>query len=300
MHTVLTLIAPANAAKLRARASFLNYLRAQLNPVRTVWLSEDACDLLLEDRPSQHTLHSINNLIDEQKIDSILQPVATRSKKLFVADMDSTMIEQECLDELADVRGIKSQIADITARAMRGEMDFADSLRARMALLKGMTLAQLDAAYRERITLTPGAEVLLATLKHRGIKTLLVSGGFRFFTTRVAATLGFDAERGNDFVIDNTPTNPAARLTGEVAEPILDQTAKRAALLQAAQLQRLALSQTLAVGDGANDLSMLQTAGLGVAYHAKPVVEQAAPACIRHNDLTALLYAQGIAKTDWK
>lgn len=299
MHHVLTLIAPANSAKLRARASFLNYLKARLNPVRTVWLSEDACDFLLERAPNSYLYHEIKALAEEQKIDAVLQPIANRQKTLFVADMDSTMIAQECLDELAEMKGIKPQIAEITARAMQGEIDFAAALRERMMLLKGLSLQDLETTYRERITYMPGATVLLATLRHHGVKTLLVSGGFRYFTRRVAEGLGFDAEEGNDFILDSAPSAPMARLTGAVVEPILGKEAKREALLRAAGANQIALAQTLAIGDGANDLPMLQTAGLGVAYHAKPVVEQAAPASVRHGDLTALLYILGISKAAW-
>lgn len=292
MHHVLTFIAPASAAKLRARTALLNQLRARLNPVRVVWLSEDACDFLLERRPAPATLAWVGQAVQDEQVDAVLQPSQGRAKKLFVADMDSTMIGQECIDELAECVGARPQVAAITERAMRGELDFKEALRERVMLLKGLTTQDLDRVYHERITLTPGAQVLIATLKQRGTKTLLVSGGFRFFTSRVAA-IGFDGELGNTLDMQDDT------LTGHVAEPILDKNAKQEALLKAAADYRVPLALTMAVGDGANDIPMLQAAGLGVAYHAKPLVEQSAAAIIRYSDLSALLYVQGIAKKDW-
>ena len=294
MHHVLTLISPAHSAPLRARVSLLNQLRARLNPVRTAWMSEEACDFLLERRPTVPVMQEIHALAGEQKLDTVLQPIEHRQKKLLVADMDSTMINQECLDELADLRGLKPQVAAITERAMRGEIDFAAALRERVALLKGLTRDELKQVYRERITPMAGAKTLIATLKHRGVKTLLVSGGFRFFTARVGEALGFDDTMGNRFGVRN------GVLSGTVPDPILDKHAKRTALIDRAQRLRIPLPLTLAVGDGANDIPMLQTAGIGIAYHAKPLVEALAPAHIKHGDLTALLYLQGIAKRDWK
>jgi phosphoserine phosphatase len=293
MHHVLTLIAPPTAVKLRARAELLGQLRAKLNPLRTVWLSEDACDLLLEHPPAGEALDVIHRLADQQAIDFVLQKVATRDKRLFISDMDSTMIEQECIDELAESVGLRSHVAAITERAMRGELDFAAALTERVALLKGLPVAELQHVYDTRIRLMPGAKTLLSTLRHRGVKTLLVSGGFTFFTSRVAAALGFDGQQANELLLEN------GALTGEVAQPILDKNSKRQTLMATAAQQRIPLSATLAVGDGANDLPMLQTAGLGVAYHAKPVVAAGAHAALRHTDLTSLLYAMGIAQTEW-
>ncbi len=210
-----------------------------------------------------------------------------RRKMLLVADMDSTIISCECLDELADMLGLKPRVAAITERAMRGEIEFAPALRERVALLKGLPLTTLDRVYAERVRLNPGARALVATMRAHGAKTLLVSGGFTFFTRRVAQAAGFDCEQANRLIDDGT------RLTGAVAEPILGRDAKLAALERAAHAQGLHYADTLAVGDGANDLAMIKRAGLGVAYHAKPVVAAAAAASIDHGDLTALLYLQG-------
>jgi phosphoserine phosphatase len=210
-----------------------------------------------------------------------------RRKKLLVADMDSTIISCECLDELADMAGLKPQVAAITERAMRGEIEFAGALRERVVLLKGLPISALEQTYRERVRLNPGAKALTATMRARGAKTLLVSGGFTFFTRRVAQEAGFDSEQGNTLLDDG------AVLTGEVAEPILGREAKLVALQNALRELCLDPVESLAVGDGANDLAMIQHAGLGVAYHAKPIVAEAAGASIAHGDLTALLYLQG-------
>ena len=210
-----------------------------------------------------------------------------RRKKLLVADMDSTIINVECLDELADMAGLKPQIAAITERAMRGELEFEAALKERVGMLKGLKLDALERTYTERVRLNPGAKSLLATMRANGAHTMLVSGGFGYFTKRVAEAAGFHVERGNTLLDDG------AALTGEVGMPILGREAKLQALEEAAKSLSLDFADTLAVGDGANDLAMIKRAGLGVAYHAKPVVAEAAGAAINHNDLTALLYLQG-------
>ena len=218
-----------------------------------------------------------------------INPVTTadRRKKLLIADMDSTIINVECLDELADMAGLKPQIAAITERAMRGELEFEGALRERVGMLKGLHLDALERTYAERVRLNPGAKSLLATMRANGAHTMLVSGGFGYFTRRVAEAAGFHVERGNTLLDDGT------HLTGEVGTPILGREAKLAALEEGVAAQGITFAQTLAVGDGANDLAMIRRAGLGVAYHAKPVVAAAAGAAIQHNDLTALLYLQG-------
>lgn len=213
--------------------------------------------------------------------------LAERRKRLFVADMDSTIITCECLDELADFAGLKARIAAITERAMRGEIEFAGALRERVGLLKGLPLTTLDRVWTERIRLTPGAQALVGTMKAHGARALLVSGGFSFFTARVAAAAGFDEARANTLLDDG------AALTGAVGEPILGQEAKLAALEGEAARLGLSFAQTMAAGDGANDLAMIRRSGLGVAFHAKPLVAAAASARIDHADLTGLLYLQG-------
>jgi phosphoserine phosphatase len=219
-------------------------------------------------------------------------PAANRRKKLLVADMDSTIISCECLDELADMAGVKPLVAAITERAMRGEIEFAPALRERVALLKGVPLSALERVYAERVRLNPGARALVATMRAHGARTILVSGGFSFFTRRVAAAAGFQSEQANILLDDG------ARLLGSVAEPILGREAKLKALQDEARGLGIADVDALAVGDGANDLDMIRHAGLGVAYHAKPVVAQAADATIAHSDLTGLLYLQGYRRDE--
>jgi phosphoserine phosphatase len=212
---------------------------------------------------------------------------AGRRKRLLIADMDSTIIGCECLDELADAAGLKPKIAAITERAMRGEILFEPALRERVALLKGLPLSALEETYARAVRLNPGAKSLVATMKRHGARTLLVSGGFTFFTARVAREAGFDAEQGNVLLDDG------AVLTGKVREPVLGRQAKLDALKAEIARLNIAPDDALAVGDGANDLAMIQYAGLGVAYHAKPVVAEAAGASIDYGDLTGLLYLQG-------
>jgi phosphoserine phosphatase len=215
-----------------------------------------------------------------------------RRKKLLVADMDSTIINVECLDELADMAGLKPRIAAITERAMRGELEFEAALKERVGMLKGLKLDALERTYVERVRLNPGARALLATMRAHGAHTMLVSGGFGYFTRRVAEAAGFHVERGNTLLDDGVA------LTGEVGLPILGREAKLQALNEAVANLRIDFADSLAVGDGANDLAMIGRAGLGVAYHAKPVVAQAAGAAINHNDLTALLYLQGYSDSE--
>ncbi len=220
-------------------------------------------------------------------LDINVLPRAGRRKKLLVADMDSTIITCECLDEIADAVGFKPQVAAITERAMAGEIEFAPALRERVALLKGLPVHRLARVYGERVRLTPGARALVATMKAHGAACVLVSGGFTFFTGRVAEDVGFDSNFGNVLLDDGT------HLTGLVEEPILGREAKLATLEKEVAERGLIFEESLAVGDGANDLDMIRRAGLGVAYHAKPVVSDAAAARVEFNDLTALLYLQG-------
>jgi phosphoserine phosphatase len=227
-------------------------------------------------------------------IDVVLQGASGRRKRLFLADMDSTMIGQECIDELADYVGVKRQVAAITERAMRGEIEFAPALRERVALLKGLPASVADEVIAERISLTPGASTLIATLRKNGAYTCLVTGGFTLFTRRVAAMIGFDENRANTLVVD-----AEGRLTGQIAEPIFGREAKLATLIELTRRLGLASDTTLVAGDGANDIAMIEAAGLGIAYHAKPNVAKAAAARIDHGDLTALLYAQGYRREEF-
>jgi phosphoserine phosphatase len=225
-------------------------------------------------------------------IDVVVQPVSHRRKRLFLADMDSTMIGQECIDELADYAGFKSHVAAITERAMRGEIAFEPALRERVALLKGLPQTVVGEVIGQRIVLTPGGRTLVATMRAHGAYTCLVSGGFTLFTQKVGAMIGFDEDRANILLVDG-----GARLSGRVAEPILGKEAKLDTLRELQQRLGLAPQDTMAIGDGANDIPMIEAAGLGVAYHGKPAVAQAAAARIDHGDLTALLYAQGYPRT---
>jgi phosphoserine phosphatase len=225
--------------------------------------------------------------------DIVIQPAAHRRKKLFLADMDSTMIGQECIDELAAFAGLKDHVAAITERAMRGEIEFEPALRERVALLKGLPVTVVDEVIEKHITLTPGGRTLIATMRAHGGYTCLVSGGFTLFTDRIAAMIGFDETRANRLVIDGQS------LAGLVEEPIFGRESKRASLIELRTRLGLAAHATMATGDGANDLDMIAEAGLGVAYHAKPKVAAAAPARIEHGDLTALLYAQGYKRDEF-
>jgi phosphoserine phosphatase len=226
-------------------------------------------------------------------VDIVVQPQAFRRKKLFLADMDSTMIGQECVDELADFAGLKAHVAGITERAMRGEIEFEPALRERVALLKGMSVSVVDEVLKKRITPTPGGRELVATMRAHGAWTCLISGGFTLFTDAVAAMIGFEENRANQLLVRD------GQLTGEVAEPILGRAAKLATLIELRESFDLDDIDTLVVGDGANDLGMIESAGLGVAYHAKPAVAAAAAARIDHGDLTALLYAQGYRRDEF-
>jgi len=226
-------------------------------------------------------------------IDIVVQPQAFRRKKLFLADMDSTMIGQECIDELADFAGLKAHVADITERAMRGEIAFEPALRERVALLKGLSIGIVDEVLEKRIVPTPGGRELVMTMRAHGAYTCLISGGFTLFTNKVAARLGFQENRANELVVAN------GRLTGEVREPIVGRAAKLATLMELRESFDLDEIDTLTVGDGANDLGMIEAAGLGVAYRAKPAVSAAASARIDHGDLTALLYAQGFRREEF-
>jgi len=234
---------------------------------------------------------ALEGLVD--KVDVIVQRAEGREKRLLVADMDSTMITIECIDELADYAGIKAQIAEVTERAMRGELDFEGALDARVALLKGLAASAIDRCYAERVKIMPGARPLIRTMRAHGARTVLVSGGFTVFADRVAREIGFDR------ALSNTLDIAGEALAGTVARPIVGAAAKKETLLAEMAAMGIGAEATLAVGDGANDIPMIEAAGLGVAYHAKPKTAAAADARIAHGDLSALLYAQGYARADW-
>jgi phosphoserine phosphatase len=251
---------------------------------------ERACDLLLGPVPGGART-ALEGLLPG--VDVVVQPREGRRRRLLVADMDSTMITVECIDELADYAGMKAEVAAVTERAMRGELDFEGALDARVALLKGLDAVMIDRCHEERVRLTPGARTLVRTMRARGAYCLLVSGGFSLFAGRVAAAIGFDAVRSNDLhVADGV-------ITGTVGRPILGAEGKRLTLLETAEARGIPLAEALAVGDGANDIPMLKAAGLGIAYHAKPAAAAAADARIESNDLGAILFAQGYKMSEW-
>lgn len=261
-------------------------------PYGRSWIEEDkACDLLFSADPAVARA-ALEGLVAD--VDVIVQGEASRRRRLLVADMDSTMISVECIDELADYANVKAEVAAVTGRAMRGEIGFEAALAERVALLAGLEEEAIDRCRSERVRLTPGARALVRTMKREGAFTLLVSGGFTRFADPVGAEIGFDR------VVANRLGVRAGRLDGTVAPPVLGAEGKRLALLDAATERGLRLDEALAVGDGANDVPMLKEAGLGVAYHAKPAAAAAADASIHHNDLTALLYAQGWARSEWE
>jgi phosphoserine phosphatase len=262
---------------------------------RLYWLADGiACDIPLPDgTDAVEAERMMREVLAGQPVDVAVQDAEKRRKSFLIADMDSTMIGQECIDELAAEVGLKDKVSEITARAMNGEIAFEPALRERVALLKGLPITVVNEVIEKRITLTPGGRELIATMKARGGYTALVSGGFTVFTTRIAATLGFDENRANILV------ESGGYLTGAVAEPILGKQAKVDALLDITRKLGISPDDTIAVGDGANDLGMLGVAGSGVALHAKPAVAAEARIRIDHGDLTALLYLQGYRKTDF-
>ncbi len=282
MHYVVTLVAGRPDPLLLAHAAAR--IGQAVGGGTPVVLSEgEAADIPFMEAPD---CVAIAAALDGAPIDAIAMPAEGRRKRLLVADMDSTIVTGETLDELADFAGLKDRIAAITARAMNGELDFKAALRERVAMLRGLSLDALEQTW-QRVRLTDGARELVATMRAHGAYAVLVSGGFTFFTSRVAALCGFDLHRSNTLLDDGE------RLTGRVGEPILDRDTKLATLTALAAERGLAMSATLAVGDGANDLDMLRAAGLGVAFRAKPIVAAAARARVEYADLRALLFAQG-------
>lgn len=293
MALVATLIAnpsnPVLASQIGERAA------DAVNASGLYWLADGvACDIALREGTEAATArHTIAAVIGTAPLDLVIQEAETRRKKLLIADMDSTMIGQECIDELAAEVGLKERVSEITARAMNGEIAFEPALRERVALLKGLPITVVDEVIAKRITLTPGGPELIATMKARGHYTALVSGGFTVFTGKIAARLGFHENRAN-ILLEN-----GGLLTGEVAEPILGKQAKVDALQDISDRLGISVEEAMAVGDGANDLGMLHLSGAGVALHAKPAVAAEARMRIDHGDLTALLYIQGYRRSDF-
>jgi phosphoserine phosphatase len=296
---VLTIIASplaaaATAAAVGAAVDSLRSLGALING--RAWLAPDrACDILFDeldpDQADAAARSGIAAALGRVPIDLVAQPLVGRRKLLLLADMESTIIANEMLDELADLLGLRAKVADITRRAMNDEIDFAAALRERVALLKDLPESALAEA-GARIRIVPGARELVATMRANGAFTALVSGGFRVYSARIRDELGFDLDVANEIIVAD------GRLAGTVAEPILGRDAKLATLKRLAVERTLPLAATLAVGDGANDIAMIEAAGLGIAYHARPAVAARARRHIEHNDLTALLYAQGYSDAE--
>jgi phosphoserine phosphatase len=289
---VATLIAdpstePLSEATVDRAAQALNGIE------RRRWLDEGVAADLVFTGDLKAKRAALESALSGDAIDVIVQPLAHRRKRLLIADMDSTLIGQECVDELAARVGVGDRVAAITERAMRGDIAFAPALRERVALLQGLPETVIQDVLKDRITLSRGARTLVRTMRANGAYVAIVSGGFRQFTGAIRERLGADEDRANVLMIEG------GRLTGQVMEPILGQDAKLSALKEIAAAMGLALDDTLAVGDGANDLPMLQAAGLGIAYRAKPKVAAGADARVERTDLSALLYAQGFARKDF-
>ena len=293
MTLIATLI--ANPATPVLSVELATTIANAINCKNTYWLADGiACDCLLpESSNPANTEKTIRNVFASLPIDVVVHEQNSRRRKALIADMDSTMIEQECIDELAAEAGLKEEVSKITARAMNGEIPFEPALKERVALLKGLSTGVIEQVLNDRITLTPGGKELVATMKSNGAYTALVSGGFTHFSKRIAQLLGFNENRANILRDED------GLLTGTVQPPILGMEAKVAALNQIAEQQEIHTSDFIAVGDGANDLGMLKAVGAGVALHAKPAVSKVAKIKIDHGDLTALLYIQGYRKAEF-
>jgi phosphoserine phosphatase len=296
MTHVATLIGPPGALSPATLALARAALPGTSEPKR---LGLDAADIFFSpDAGRDQRTNTLREMAEHLRelmpdIDVVVQGAANRRKKLFLADMDSTMIQQECIDELADFVGLKAHVAAITERAMRGEIAFEPALRERVALLEGLPVKIIEDVIRNHITLTPGGRTLVATMRANSAYTCMVSGGFTLFTQPIAAMIGFDETRANTLIVDDD------LLAGRVVEPIFGRATKRATLIELRTRRALGKDDTLVAGDGANDMDMIAEAGLGVAYHAKPAVGEAAAARIDHGNLTALLYVQGYKREEF-
>jgi phosphoserine phosphatase len=284
----ITLVSPDPAALAEAAVA----VRAVPAVSSETSLGAGALDLFADGLASETHL-AVKQAVGDRPVDFAVQPVENRRKRLLIADMDSTIINVECLDELADFAGVKDKVSEITERAMRGELAFEGALRERVGMLKGLSVDALQACYDDRVKLNPGARTLVRTMAEHGARCALVSGGFTFFTVRVAQAAGFHLNRANTLI------EAGGRLTGTVGDPILGKEAKLAALQEETAALGLTPADALAVGDGANDLAMIEAAGLGVAYRAKPIVAAQAHAKVDHADLTALLYFQGYTAAEF-
>lgn len=300
MIYVLTLVANTDKQPLTDRQINIAFMAlekqdAQIQELR--WLSpNEACDIHFEYlAPTPLKLDKLQAKLDKYQLDFVVQPFAPeaqRRKKMLISDMDSTIIQQECIDELADVLGIKDQVSAITTRAMNNELDFKESLHHRVQLLKNLPESALKEVYQNRITLMPGAKQLIQTMQHHGAHCVLVSGGFTFFTSRVAQEVGFHEHHANQLeIIDG-------KLSGKVIEPILDKESKVQSLLSISTNHNIAITDILAIGDGANDIPMLQKAGLGVAVHAHENVRNQIPVQINYTGLESLLFFQGYHRSE--
>ena len=289
MFTVVLLTSPETPT---LEPTLVESLRNAWGGGDAIWLAlDEAAEFSIAQAPSN--LWEVWENCQNMGVDLVMVPTEGRRKKMLLADMDSTMIQQECIDELADEAGVGARVKDITARAMNGELDFDGALRERVGLLAGLDVGVIDKVLADRITYMPGARALLATMKGQGGYAALVSGGFTAFTAQVAAQLGFDENRANTLLVSD------GVLTGEVGMPILGKQAKVDALEEIIARLRILENDVIAVGDGANDLGMLQRAGMGVALHAKPTVAVQCDVRINFGDLTALLYVQGYAKDEF-
>ena len=294
MNKVLTLIVNPSHQELSEKdvKNFQNLMKSHgCDVAHAAWLAQgEAVDIAFSGDINPDIISQYAETISA---DFAIQDIATRGKKMLIADMDSTMIRQECIDELADFAGLKDKVSAITEAAMRGELDFNDALKERVGLLKGMKTDVLEQCYRERINLMPGAESLVKTMNANGALTALVSGGFTFFTSRIASRLGLAFNRAN--VLEET----SGALTGTVQLPIVNSSTKLESLIELREQHSFESHQVMAVGDGANDIPMIEAAGLGIAYHAKPKARAAADVSINHCDLSALLFIQGYKREDF-
>ena len=288
MNQVLTLISNTQDAAVSNKIK--DKYVSLLNASHCNWLNRNiALDIYFDDEAPGEILH----MLEAENLDYAFQDPLTRSKKLLIADMDSTIINVECLDEIADFLGIKGKVSPITEAAMRGEINFEDALNERVSLLKGLNIANLQTIFNERVKLNPGAITMVRTMNANGANTVLISGGFTYFTERVSKATGFKANYANILLHKN------GELTGKVKKPIIDANTKIETLRQFQKKGNLKNCETIAIGDGANDIPMLLGAGIGVGYYPYPATAQASDVKIKHGDLTALLYLQGYTLSDF-